>query len=174
MTDLPRYLQFLLEHMRLAERVVLGLWASVAAACVAIFASALPYIYAQEDRIRCGSLGLTRAAIGLVLECVVAIVLLTAFFSMGRALTASCRWRWASGLPLVGSILWAGAAFAGIGRFVWFVNEDAVLISGPPPLPANLNDTKACATFILNAKPHDPVKEWLLQRVERPGQTLPH
>ncbi len=170
MTEPPRFLQFVLRQMQVAERIVLGLWASVAAGCVAIFASALPYIYAQEDRIRCGSLGLTRVAIELVPQCIVVAVMLTALFSLGRGLIATYRWRWASGLSLVGGIFWVSAAITGAGGFAWFVNEDLILVSDPPPLPADLTDTKACNEFIVNAKPYDPVKEWLLQHMMQPDQ----
>jgi len=156
--------------MRRAERVVLGLWAGVGAGCVAIFASALPYIYAQEDRIRCGSLGLTRMAIGLVPQCIEVIVMLTAFFGLSRVLFAMWRFRFARGLALVGTILWAAAALSGAGVFVWVVNEGAILVATPPPVPADLTDTKACSEFLLNARLYDPVQEWLLQDAGPRGQ----
>lgn len=174
MTELPRFLQFLLKQMQLAERVVISLWASVAAGCVAIFASALPYIYAQEDRIRCGSMGLTRVAIELVPGCIGVVIILTALFSVGRGLITTYKWRWSSGLPFLGSLLWLAAAISGAGEFIWFVAEDAILVAEPPPLPADFTDTKTCTNFILAYKPYDPVKAWLLQHSTKSGQTQDH
>lgn len=143
MTELPRFLQIVLRQMRLAERVVLGLWASVAAGCVAIFASALPSIYAQEYRIRCGSLGLTRMAIGLVPQCIGVVVMLTAFFSVGRGLIAACKWRWASGLPVAGAIL-LGRRGARWGWWVRVVRERGRDPDREPPAATVESHRRSC------------------------------
>jgi hypothetical protein len=41
----------IISWMRFGERLVVGLWTGLVAANIAILASALPYIYAQEDPI---------------------------------------------------------------------------------------------------------------------------
>src|SRR5437762_9713966 len=89
----------LVHWMRFVERL-LFVWAGFLAANVAILASALPYIYTNEDPMRCGSLGITRFAIESVPASILAIVFLAVTSYIGRA-WMSARNRW-NHVPVVG------------------------------------------------------------------------
>jgi hypothetical protein len=162
----------LVRWMKFVEKVVLGLWVGFIAANVAILASALPYIYTQEDSIRCGSLGITNFAINMIPAAMLAVLRLEIICYTGRTcISATIRWK---RLPVVGSIvgvgafagglLWVSGAFAGLTVFAWYLEWLTILAQNPPPLPPNLSDMKACSQFIGEAsKPpnFDLFEVWL-------------
>ena len=162
----------LVRGMRLAEKLVLGLWVGLIAAIIAILASALPYIYTTQDLpMRCGSLGIANLAINMIPGAMLAIVPLALLLYGGRAfISAAIRARGPvvrfivreSAITYIGSLLWVGTAFTGLTLFAWYLESFTILVPNPPQIPPNLSD-KACSEFIgTAAKPltFDPFGVW--------------
>jgi hypothetical protein len=161
----------LVRCMRFVERVVLGLWVGFIAANVAILASALPYIYTQQDpSMKCGSLGIANLALNMIPGSMLAIIILAAFFFGGRAcIQQTIRERGpvvgavVKYAGLLGSLFWVAAAGAGFTTFAWFLESFMIVMPNPPRLPPNLSDSKACSEFIgIASKPpfFDPFGVW--------------
>ena len=162
----------LVRGMRLAEKLVLGIWVGFIAAIIAILASALPYIYTTQDLpMRCGSLGIANLAINMIPGAMLAIVLLALLFYGGRAcISVAIRARGPvvrfivreSAIIYIGGLLWVGTAFTGLTVFAWYLESFTILVPNPPQIPPNLSD-KACSEFIgTAAKPltFDPFGVW--------------
>jgi hypothetical protein len=76
-----RRILVLVRCMRFVENVLLALWGGFIAANVAVLASALPYIYTEQDAsMKCGSLGITTLAINMIPGALLGITILAAFF----------------------------------------------------------------------------------------------
>jgi hypothetical protein len=165
----------IIRRMRFAEKLVLGLWVGFLAANIAIFASALPYIYTQEAPMKCGSLGITNFVFNMIPQSILAIIMLAIFFYSGRAcISAGIRLKhvpivkWiAKAVVFGGVIIWVSCALSGAGTFASFLMMFMNILRNPPPLPPNQSDVKACSEFILNTKPsdyYDPlldINDWL-------------
>jgi hypothetical protein len=158
----------LVRCMRFVENVALALWVGLIAANVAILASALPYIYTQQDpSMKCGSLGIAYLAINMIPQSMLIIITLAAFFYGGRACISErspvVRSMF-NYVAFVGSVLWMTAAATWFTIFAWFLESVIIVVHNPPPLPPNLSDSKACSEFIgTAAKPSnlDPFGVWL-------------
>jgi hypothetical protein len=162
----------LVRWMRFGEKVVLGLWLGFIAANIAILASALPYIYAQENSMRCGSLAITNFAINMIPGAMLGITFLAGMWYSGRAcISANIRWRprfrvvrWILNEgAILGGFLWFAAALSGLTGFAWFLESFTILAQNPPQLPPNLSDVQACSQFFgIASQPFkfDPFGVW--------------
>jgi hypothetical protein len=152
--------------MRRAERLLLGAWVGILATHLAILASALPYIYTtQDDGMRCGSLGLSRFALGEVPGLLFSIVALAIALRVWRAFVYPIRWSrgllawFGDGVAFLASMsTWVATTLAGVFTMALLLLMLAVLLQNPPPLPTDVHDVNACGEFILNTKPYDPFK----------------
>jgi hypothetical protein len=167
MLALSRMMPALIAGMRFIEKLVLGLLASFVVANVAILASALPYIYALEDNIRCGSLGITNLAMDEIYNGIVFIITQGAMLYGGRFLISVCRIVWVRVLGILFWCIGLGIAVLSLLLFGTFVN----MVRNPLPFPPDLNlkDTKACSEFIyLHAMPYAP--DWFHSMQRMMGQ----
>jgi hypothetical protein len=157
-----RCLPLVLRGMRNLERIIIGLWVAFAAAAVSVFASTIPYIYAEEDNIRCGAIALTTASLSLMSGGLLTIPLLVIIFEISRLLIRSGSTRRLGFLLVPGGMLWSSAFIAGFlvfANYVYIVENS--LAGAPPKLPDNKNDQVACKNLILQSRPHDLVSDYL-------------
>ena len=166
-----RFLPPVLRGMRFLERVVIGVWSAFTLAAVSVFASTIPYIYAAEDNIRCGAFALTTISLTLIRLGIFIIVCLAIFFAISRFMIKTSGVRFLGVLLLLGSIFWSSATITGIFEFFNYIYIfDQSIIGDAPKLPDNKNDQIACRNLILQSRPHDLIRDYLVPLTEAPNQ----
>ena len=115
---MKKLLPGVLRLMIAVERLIVGLWASLTLAAVAVFASSIPYIYASSDPdMRCGAFALTDLSLFEITSGLQGIVFLIFLFSICRAfirLTSANEFRFLMFFPI---LLWLMGVYAGYTAF---------------------------------------------------------
>lgn len=164
----PKLIPAIKRVTRSLERLIIGLWAGLTAAGVSVFASAVPYIYAAEDNIRCGAHAIATLAIIVVAIGLEAILIFGMAFSVSRFMISVGRIRYLEFFMKLGCVIWFSTSVAGVLMFSNYVYIFGDLVGVGPDLPKNLNDKAACRNFLLLYRPHDLIRDYILPQMVAP------
>ncbi len=148
-----------LSGARFVEKVVLGLWLGLIGAGIAVFAAAVPNLYADEPMMRCGALAVTQITLeAIILGGMGAIVLIATIFRLARFFLEIRMPRRLCIVRFSAALLWLAAGVAGVVVFFNLIYGLEWTINHPPSPPPDIKEhfnAEVCRNLITDSHPHN-------------------